>query len=157
MTIRELRVERTTHHLILLVLLIGPVLVGCGRISRQADQATDVNISLAVHPDPPGVGPAHLTISVTDADGTPINDARLQIKGDMTHAGMQPVLARVEGGDNGNYETPFEWTMGGDWIFTVTASLPDGRTTARHFTVTVEGDICGIQPDAAQLETTETK
>jgi hypothetical protein len=131
--------------------------VGCGRISRQADQATDVNIGLAVHPDPPGVGPAYLTISVTDADGTPIDDARLQIKGDMTHAGMQPVLAQVEGGDNGNYETPFEWTMGGDWIFTVTASLPDGRTTARYFTVTVEGDICGIQPNDAQLEMAETK
>jgi hypothetical protein len=92
---------------------------------------------------------------VTGADGTPIDGARLNIKGDMTHAGMQPVLAETKGGEQGRYETPFEWTMGGDWIVTVTAALPDGRTTARQFTYTVEDDLCSI--DDKPLETTERK
>jgi hypothetical protein len=43
--------------------------------------------------------------------------------------------------------------MGGDWIVTVTAALPDGRTTARQFTYTVEEDLCTI--DDKPLETIE--
>jgi hypothetical protein len=140
------------RYLILLVVLLSLALVGCGRISRGEDQTTDVNIVLAVNPDPPGVGPTHLTLFVTGADGAPIDGARLNIKGDMTHAGMQPVLAETEGGQEGRYEAAFEWTMGGDWIVTVTAALPDGRTASRQFTYTVEGDLCGI--DDKPLETT---
>ena len=141
------------RYLILLVVLLSLALVGCGRISRAEDRTADVSIVLAVDPNPPGVGPAHLTLFVTGADGTPIDGARLSIKGDMTHAGMQPVLAETKGGKEGRYETPFEWTMGGDWIVTVTAALPDGRTTVRQFTYTVEGDLCSI--DDKPLEATE--
>jgi len=132
------------RHLILLALLLSPILAGCGRISRQGDQAADVTMTLTVHPDPPGVGPANMTLSLTGADGSPIDGAKIEIKGDMTHAGMQPVLAQAEARESGTYETSFEWTMGGDWIVSVTADLPDGRTTTRQFTYTVEGDICGI-------------
>ena len=151
------KMRKVGTSLVLLAVLLSFTLVGCGRVSQQEDQATDVNVALTIHPDPPGVGPAQLTVSVSGADGRPIDGARLHIKGDMTHTGMQPVLAQVEGGDKGEYEIPFEWTMGGDWIVTVTANLPDGRTTARQFTFTVEGDICGIQPDDAHLEASETE
>lgn len=143
------------RHLIILALLVSLTLAGCGRTSQQADQATDVNIGLSVNPDPPGVGATRLGVSVTGADGAPIEGARLQIRGDMSHAGMQPVLAEVTGGQGGRYETPFEWTMGGDWIVTVTAALPDGRTATRQFNYTVEGDICGIEDQP--LETAETQ
>jgi hypothetical protein len=149
--------HKADTRLVLVAVLLSLTLAGCGRISQQEDQASDVNISLTAHPDPPGVGLARLTISVSGADGTPIDGAQLHIKGDMTHAGMQPVLAEVKAGDRGKYETPFEWTMGGDWILTVTADLPDGRTTARQFTFRVEGDICGIQPEDAQSEASETE
>jgi hypothetical protein len=141
---------------LVLVLLLSLTLVGCARASQQRNEAADVTITLAVQPDPPSVGPCHLTATLTGADGAPIDNARLQIKGDMTHAGMQPVLAEVDTGDEGKYETPFEWTMGGDWIVTVTATLPDGRTTARQFYFTVEGDMdMGMEQDM-QMEATET-
>ena len=141
----------------LLTLLLSLTLVGCGRISQQPDQAADVAIDLAVNPDPPGIGSTRLSVSLTAADGSPIDGARLHIKGDMTHAGMQPVLAEIDGGRGGIYETPFEWTMGGDWIVTVSAELPDGRRTARQFTYTVEDDICGVNPDDGALDVTETQ
>jgi len=152
MTIRKLE-----WHLILIPLLPSLALVGCGRLSQQQDQVAGVNIALAVHPDPPAVGPANLTVFVTGADGRPIDGASLHIKGDMSHAGMQPVLAEVEGGIDGEYQTPFEWTMAGDWIVTVTAALPDGRTTARQFTYTVEGDIGGLQPHNMLSDEAETE
>lgn len=141
--------------LILLAVVLSLTLIGCGRISQQADQTTDINMTLTVHPNPPGVGPAQLIVSVTGADGSPIDGAQLQIKGDMTHAGMEPVLAQAEGGVNGKYEIPFEWTMGGDWIVSVTAILPDGRTTIRQFTYTVQGDMSGMNqkpPETAETQ-----
>src|SRR5690606_15160175 len=110
---------------------------------QQADQAADVKMDLSVQPDPPGVGPADLVVSLADAQGQPIEDARLAVKGDMSHAGMVPVLAEIEGGAMGRYTVPFEWTMSGDWIVTVSAALPDGRTATRQFHLNVAGDMAG--------------
>lgn len=116
-------------------------LAGCGRASRPAGQSPDVEVSLTVDPSPPGVGASRMVITLTDAGGAPIDGAEVTIKGDMIHAGMKPVLAEVSGGSGGRYETPFEWTMGGDWIVTVTARLPDGRLAARQFDLSVQGSM----------------
>jgi len=47
-------IRKLEWHLILFALLASLALVGCGRLSQQQDQADNVNIALAVHPDPPG-------------------------------------------------------------------------------------------------------
>jgi hypothetical protein len=70
---------------------------------------------------------------------------------------MKPVLAEVGDGEGGKYETPFEWTMGGDWIVTVTATLPDGRTAQQQFTYTVQGDMANMRSDDMQREATESR
>lgn len=109
---------------------------GCARASRQG-AAADVRVGLTSIPYPAAVGDARLVIHVTDAAGNPINDARLSIKGDMTHAGMTPVLAEVSEGADGYYEAPFEWTMAGDWIVTVEAWLADGSRVRERFDLNV--------------------
>lgn len=120
--------------LLVAVLGLSLLLSGCQRASQQADQAPEVQVTLAVQPDPPQTGPARLVITLADAAGRPIEDATLRIKGDMSHAGMMPVRAEVnDGGPGGVYEADFEWTMGGDWIVTVTVMLADGRITSREF------------------------
>lgn len=125
--------------LLLLILLVG----GC-RQSRQAATA-DLQIDVAPVPFPAVVGPSRLVVRVRDAAGAPVDDATLAIKGDMTHAGMEPVLANAAGGSNGTYEMPFEWTMAGDWVVTVRAALPDGRTAEQRFDFAVDAtadDLC---------------
>jgi hypothetical protein len=37
----------------------------------------------------------------------------------------------------GEYRAAFEWTMAGDWIVTVTATLPDGHVATRQFPITI--------------------
>lgn len=96
-------------------------------------------MTLNVEPDPPVVGPAELTIILVDATGQAIEGANLQVKGDMAHAGMVPVQATALGGSDGRYQAALEWTMGGDWIVTVLATLPDGRVTSRQFDLSVDG------------------
>lgn len=114
-------------------------LTGCQRISRQApaDQAPEITATLAFDTEPAVVGPATVTVTLQDASGAPIEDATVNLKGDMTHAGMQPVLADAVGAAGGVYQAPWVWTMPGDWIVTITAALPDGRLLVRRVDLTV--------------------
>ncbi len=126
-----------------LFLLLGS---SCARASQQVDSAA-VQISMTAIPFPPHIGESRLVIQVADKSGTFIDDAHLAIKGDMTHAGMAPVLAEVDGGgEDGVYTIPFEWTMAGDWVVTVDLQLPDGTKAQERFDMTVlfeDDELCG--------------
>ena len=76
-------------------------------------------------------------VSLRDANGNPISDADIDIRGDMNHAGMEPVEADASTDVSGDYRIPFEWTMGGDWFVVVTATLPDGTVVEEQFNYTV--------------------
>jgi hypothetical protein len=127
------------HSLFLILCLL---LMGCLAACRQSQQATPtddagVTLELQVSPQPPTVDDSVLLITLLDARGTPINDATIEIRGDMTHAGMQPVTATAKGGVEGQYQIPFGWTMGGDWVLTVNATLTDGTVVTKTFPFTV--------------------
>ncbi|NOX60741.1 MAG: FixH family protein [Chloroflexi bacterium] len=125
-----------------LFLIIAVLLsAACTRASRELETAADVEVQLMVEPAPPVVGEAVLVITITDETGAPLEDAKLDIKGDMAHAGMKPVLATAERGEGGVYRVPFEWTMAGDWFVTIRGALPDGRTFSRRFDVSVGGEM----------------
>ena len=112
-------------------------LAGCARESRRSSSA-DIQIGLSVVPFPAAVGDMRLVVHVTDSSGRPINDASLAIKADMTHAGMTPVLAQAEGGgEDGYYNVPASWSMAGDWVVTVEATLKDGSRAQQRFDFTV--------------------
>ena len=120
--------------LLAVVLLLGS---GCGRESRNAS-SSNTQISMTAIPFPAAVGQSRLVIQITDLAGRPISDAALSVKGDMTHAGMVPVLAEVQGGDaEGYYNVPFEWTMAGDWVVTVEAVLNNGTRAKKRFDISV--------------------
>ena len=88
---------------------------------------------------------------VTDVvTGMPIDDAYLSVKGDMEHDGMMPVLTSAKAGLDGEYVIPFEWTMGGDWIVTVDATLADGMQVTQDFNLVVDGDEVTCLPVAKE-------
>ncbi|PJF28257.1 MAG: hypothetical protein CUN53_00990 [Phototrophicales bacterium] len=124
----------------LLIIILLLTLVGC----RESAQPTPTRapdaprLILEVDPDPPAVGEAALLITLTAPDGQPIDGAQITVRGDMNHAGMQPVMGLSAGSESGVYRVPFRWTMGGDWIITVTASLPDGAQIVETFDLSVE-------------------
>lgn len=126
------------------LLLLGILLGGCRRSNQQP--VTDLNFNLATVPYPPVVGPARLLVEVTDETGASVGDVVLAVKGDMTHAGMAPVLAESTGAvAGGSYEIPFEWTMAGDWVVTVEAQRGDLFLDRERFEFTVgtlEGELC---------------
>lgn len=114
------------------------ILVGCRQRSAISDSPETVQISLNVEPSPPSIGETVLIVTLRDERGNPVEGAVLQVRGDMTHAGMAPEFGEVESSTEGEYRIPFEWTMGGDWILTITATLPSGETVEDTFEVTVE-------------------
>jgi hypothetical protein len=120
----------------LLFSLLAVLLVGC-RQSAQPTATPDPDIVIALDLADQRAGKSTLIVFVRDARGIPIDDAKVEIVGDMSHAGMKPSLGSVERGREGRYEVPFEWTMSGDWIVTVKVTLPDGRTSTKRFETTI--------------------
>jgi hypothetical protein len=122
-----------------LLILCALSLTSC----RQSAQPTptpdpDIQLEWLTADKPLRVGLDALIFTLKNARAEPIRGALIEVRGDMTHAGMVPVDGKAEGGtDDGRYVVPFEWTMGGDWIVTVRATLPDGRTAQRRYEVQV--------------------
>lgn len=119
---------------IALGLLLSLLLFGCRQSNIQTSDH-DIDIQLQLDSDVTQVGETTLRIQVQAADGSPVDDATVQVRGDMSHAGMVPVIREVRGGTNGEYEVPFEWTMAGDWFIEVTVTLPDGEPITERFAV----------------------
>ena len=108
----------------------------CRQESRPAAEA-DLTISLRLLPAEASVGEAELLIDIADTDGRAVSPGRVDVRGDMDHAGMTPVLRDDVQGSAGQYRVPFEWTMAGDWTVEVTLTFADESSTGKSFDVSV--------------------
>lgn len=109
----------------LVALLFVAMTAACG--STPAAESHDLTVTLEAAPP----GEAYLVAVVTDADGNPVTDATVALEGNMNHAGMVPVFSEpvrddADGATDGRYRVPFEFTMLGDWIISVTVARADG-------------------------------
>ncbi len=117
------------------VLALAAIGCGCADLLESPD-ADPVNMDLVVDPNPPRVGPSHLTVVVV-VRGEPVFGARVEARAVMANAGMEPLSARFRDAMAGRYEAPFTWTMAGDWTMKVSAVLPSGMELARVFNIAV--------------------
>ena len=95
------------------------------------DDAPGFEVKLEIFPSPAQTGPSELKITIYDEQSNPVEDLVLQVRGDMSHAGMTPITVEGIQAELGTFTVPFEWTMAGDWMITITTTLPDGRTLYR--------------------------
>ena len=115
-------------------MLAGLVLLaGCARTAPG--DLPDVAITLEVAPTPIATGAATLAATLRGADGAPLRGATVSFEGTMSHAGMAPVRADARESAPGRYEAPLNFTMAGEWIIIVRATLPDNRTLERAITL----------------------
>jgi hypothetical protein len=105
---------------------------GC---ERRADSEASVAVEQEIMPRPPRVGTEAITLRVADAAGRPVNGARINLEGDMSHPGMSPVFGEAKELGAGHYRAALEFTMAGDWVVLVHLTLPDGRKVERQFDV----------------------
>ncbi len=79
-------------------------------------------------------------IVTVERGGERVTGATVELTGDMTHAGMIPVVRSAPEAAAGTYRADdFEFTMAGDWILTAKVTLPDGTNVTAETRVTVPG------------------
>ncbi len=129
-------------------LFLGGLLLPLAVLSScrgEADTGSPgLSLDVAISPTPPAVGPARLIITLVDSVGTAVEGAQVVVEGNMSHAGMVPVFDTAVAEDPGRYGIPdFTFTMAGDWVLTVRATLPDGRRARIDRPTNVVGKIGG--------------
>jgi hypothetical protein len=102
---------------------------------RQESKSPDLTFTHEVSPQPPRVGQVTITLNIKDSSGAPVAGARLNIEGNMSHAGMVPVFADASEIGPGRYRSVMELSMAGDWNVTVRVTLPDGRKLDHEFEI----------------------
>jgi hypothetical protein len=125
--------------LFLAIAILGFVGIGCS--GPPADTTTPgLAIKHEVLPDPPHVGPATLTIRLSDATSAPITKARVSLETDMLHPGMATHPYEVKEVSPGVYESKVQFDMAGDWVVLLHIVLSSGNSFERQF------DVKGVQP-----------
>jgi hypothetical protein len=121
-------------------LIIVLAFAGCGRAEQAASYETkdDYQVSFATEPSPPKVGDGTVIVTLLDANGQPVDGARVSLEANMNHAGMVPVYADISSGDAGVYRTPLKWTMGGEWYVDANITLRGGEVVRRRFPVDIK-------------------
>ena len=115
-----------------LLLCCHPFLSGC---QKAAESVPDIVVKSEIAPQPPKVGPATVTLKLTDSSGAARNGAQVNLEGNMSHAGMRPVFSEAKEIEPGLYRAPIEFTMAGDWVLTIHITLPGGRQVERQVEV----------------------
>ena len=106
---------------------------------HESDSLSEFRLKHEVSPQPPHVGQVTITLSVTDASGGPVTDARIKLEGNMSHPGMVPVFSDARETGPGRYLSAMELSMAGDWYVIAHVTLPDGRKLDRQFEIKVVG------------------
>jgi hypothetical protein len=122
--------------LTLALVAIVPLLVaGCRPPAERADPNRSIEVTLLT--TPARVGPAAIEIRL-EAAGSPVTGAEVRVVGDMTHAGMVPVVANAVDLGGGVYRTEgFAFDMAGDWVVTAEVRYPDAVTRRGSLAVSV--------------------
>lgn len=107
-------------------------MIGC---QSSGDNHSDIQLDWEIKPNPPSVGQASLEITLRDSTNELLTGADVNIEGNMSHPGMQPVIAEAEEIEPGVYSAPVEFTMAGDWFFIIESSLPDDRVIERQINI----------------------
>ena len=104
-----------------MLVLLSAILVACGSAATPAETTSfkQVNIAVSTNPNPAMKGDMELALIITDANGIPIEGAKVDVSvdhTDMTGMGMSG-LATEQGG--GKYSIKANFSMSGNWTMTV--------------------------------------
>jgi len=99
-----------------MIMLISVLLAACGSAQTPAPiSSKPVNIKVETSPNPPMRGDIELILTVTDANGNPIEGATVDVSADhIDMTGMDMSGAATEQGD-GKYAINANFSMSGNW------------------------------------------
>lgn len=110
-----------------------------GGTAAAGPAGTEEGLRVRLEVEGDAVGPAPVTVHVLDGSQG-VSGAEVEVQGDMSHAGMQPVIVVAAESEAGVYRAEgFAFTMAGDWFVTATVETADGREASEETFVTVRG------------------
>ena len=125
--------------LVLVMIAIVVLAAACRPPETQGGSAGGLVISVHTEAQPQ-LGTSPLRI-VVERDGEVVTGAEVSVTGDMTHAGMVPVVREAAELEPGVFVADdFEFTMAGDWILTADVRLPDGGRATGEARTSVGGN-----------------
>ena len=100
-----------------MIFVLSALLAACGGTATPADTTPTkpVNIAVSTTPNPVKTGDVEIVFTITDADGSPIEGAKVDVSADhtdMTGMGMNGP-ATDQGG--GKYAINANFSMSGNW------------------------------------------
>jgi hypothetical protein len=116
-----------------LIPLLVLALLSC---TPKEEGKAEIRVAWVSEPTPPALAPTLFRITLTDAQGVPVEVPTIALEANMAHPGMVPVLAEATSVGNGQYEARLTPTMAGSWIMFLKIPLPSG-TVAKEFTFEV--------------------
>jgi hypothetical protein len=117
-------------HKLLVASLFAILLVlttACGSVEATADSVSSnpVNIKVETRPAPAVMGDMQVILTITDASGSPIEGAQVDVSADHTDmTGMKMGGAATDQG-GGRYAINANFSMTGNWLLTVTVRKGD--------------------------------
>src|SRR6266478_9506800 len=113
----------------------------CARSNGTASDALhagDLLVQIAIDPDPPRAGDNVVHATVKDANGRPVDGARVELVYDMPAMGAMPEMkgsgeAKALGG--GKYDVSYSLSMLGDWYITLGIEAPGHPPAELRFKV----------------------
>ena len=114
-----------------LLLFLFVLVFACQKTAKPPDIAVQYEIA----PQPPRAGATTIDLKLTDKNGGQVGGARVDLEGNMSHAGMAPVSGDAKEIETGKYRGTLQLTMAGDWIVLVHITLPDGQKLQRQIEI----------------------
>ena len=105
-----------------MLVVISVLLAACSSAATPVPEATSakpVNITVETNPNPAMMGDIELVLTITDANGNPIEGATMDVSADHTDmTGMDMSGLATEQG-SGKYAINANFEMSGNWTLTV--------------------------------------
>lgn len=118
----------------IVILLTMVALAALWRATQPPDD-NSIQLDLTSDPFPLAASPGTLLVALSRADGTPVDDASVQVSATMIMPGMLPLVGRPGNSQDGLYPVSIMWPMPGEWVIDVSATLPEGGSVQEQYNI----------------------
>jgi hypothetical protein len=102
---------------------------------QPAAPDSELIVKSEISPSPAHVGPATITVQLSDPSMKPVTGASIGIEADMSHAGMAPAFSKSKEDGSGRYRGDIVFSMAGDWAILLHIALANGTKIERQIDV----------------------
>jgi hypothetical protein len=116
----------------------APTVAGISSPAVAGRQAGPYSVSMASAPNPAVRGANGVEVTVTDASGQPVSDAKVTFDLSMTNMNMGKNVVQATSAGSGRYTGNVFYSMGGPWRITVIVERAGQAAASTSFDLSVK-------------------